>query len=199
MLSECGYVESGGETEAGSLTPLGRLASEVNEGHPFLMAELFGRMRAAVPSVEDLLCILATFVGESSRNDEVAKSPDQLKVSKEVCAQLWRLDADARRFMAIEERVGLPVDPEYWALSTEFIEPVAEWIATEEPLAVVAARYEMFEGNFQKGLLKLASLVEEFQSLATLAGEPAILAVLDAARPKILRGVVVAESLYLRL
>jgi superfamily II RNA helicase len=197
VLSECGYVESGGEL--GSLTPLGRLASEVNEGHPFLMAELFGRMRVAVPTVENLLCILATFVGESSRNDEVAKSPDQLKVSKEVCAELWRLDADARRLMAIEERVGLPVDPEYWALSTEFIEPVAEWIATDEPLAVVAARYEMFEGNFQKGLLKLASLVEEFQSLATLAGEPQILAVLDAARPRILRGVVVAESLYLRL
>lgn len=199
VLSECGYVESGGEKEAGSLTPLGRLASEVNEGHPFLMAELFGRMRVAVPTVENLLCILATFVGESSRNDEVAKSPDQLKVSKEVCAELWRLDADARRLMAIEERVGLPVDPEFWALSTEFIEPVAEWIATDEPLAVVAARYEMFEGNFQKGLLKLASLVEEFQSLATLAGEPQILAVLDAARPRILRGVVVAESLYLRL
>jgi superfamily II RNA helicase len=197
VLSECGYVESG--SEVGSLTPLGRLASEVNEGHPFLMAELFGRMRVAVPSVENLLCILATFVGESSRDDEVAKSPDQLKVSKEVCAELWRLDADARRFMAIEERVGLPADPEYWALSTEFIEPVAEWIATDEPLAVVAARYEMFEGNFQKGLLKLASLVEEFQSLATLAGEPAILTVLDAARPRILRGVVVAESLYLRL
>ena len=199
VLSECGYVESGGEKEAGSLTPLGRLASEVNEGHPFLMAELFGRMSVAVPTVENLLCILATFVGESSRNDEVAKSPDQLKVSKEVCAELWRLDADARRLMAIEERVGLPVDPEFWALSTEFIEPVAEWIATDEPLAVVAARYEMFEGNFQKGLLKLASLVEEFQSLATLAGEPQILAVLDAARPRILRGVVVAESLYLRL
>jgi superfamily II RNA helicase len=163
------------------------------------MAELFGRMRAAVPSVEDLLCILATFVGESSRDDEVAKSPDQLKVSKEVCAELWRLDADARRFMAIEERVGLPADPEYWALSTEFIEPVSAWISTDEPLAVVAAKFEMFEGNFQKGLLKLASLVEEFQSLATLAGEPRILAVLEEARPRVLRGVVVAESLYLRL
>jgi superfamily II RNA helicase len=165
------------------------------------MAELFGRIRARadLPSVEDLLCILATFVGESSRDDEVAKSPDQLKVSKEVCAELWRLDADARRFMAIEERVGLPADPEYWALSTEFIEPVSAWISTDEPLAVVAAKFEMFEGNFQKGLLKLASLVEEFQSLATLAGEPRILAVLEEARPRVLRGVVIAESLYLRL
>ena len=166
------------------------------------MAELFGRMRAAetLPTVDDLLCILATFVGEGGREkDTVPKSPNLLKVSKEVCAELWRLDADARRFMGLEDAVGLPSDPEYWALSTEFIEPVAEWVSTDEPLAVVAAQHEMFEGNFQKGLLKLASLVEEFQSLATLAGEPRILALLDAARPRVLRGVVVAESLYLRL
>ena len=209
VLEACGYVESGVETKAGTgveakgtLTPSGRLASEVNEGHPFLMAELFGRMRAAetLPTVDDLLCILATFVGEGGREkDTVPKSPNLLKVSKEVCAELWRLDADARRFMGLEDAVGLPSDPEYWALSTEFIEPVAEWVSTDEPLAVVAAQHEMFEGNFQKGLLKLASLVEEFQSLATLAGEPRILALLDAARPRVLRGVVVAESLYLRL
>ena len=209
VLEACGYVESGIETKAGTgietkgtLTPSGRLASEVNEGHPFLMAELFGRMRAAetLPTVDDLLCILATFVGEGGREkDTVPKSPNLLKVSKEVCAELWRLDADARRFMGLEDAVGLPSDPEYWALSTEFIEPVAEWVSTDEPLAVVAAQHEMFEGNFQKGLLKLASLVEEFQSLATLAGEPRILALLDAARPRVLRGVVVAESLYLRL
>jgi superfamily II RNA helicase len=198
MLSECEYAEKEGEK---GLTPLGRLASEVNEGHPFLMAELFGRLRQAeiLPSLEDLLIILSTFVAEGSRNDNVAKSPDQLDVSKEVCAELWRLDADARRFMVLEKRIGLPCDPEYWELSTEFVEPVSAWLATDEPLAVVAARYEMFEGNFQKGLLKLASLIEEFQSLATLAGEPRILALLAEARPRVLRGVVVAESLYLRL
>jgi superfamily II RNA helicase len=208
VLEACGYVESGDGKEAGKLaclvqglSPSGRLASEVNEGHPFLMTELFGRMCKAenLPNVEDLLAILATFVAEQSRKEEVSKSPDQLQVSKEVCAELWRIDADARRFMSIEERVGLPADPEFWQLSTEFIEPVVEWVVTDEPLAVVAAKYDMFEGNFQKGLLKLASLVEEFQSLATLAGEPRILAVLAEARPKILRGVVVAESLYLRL
>ena len=205
VLEACGYVESGVEkgaaTGSGSLTPSGRLASEVNEGHPFLMTELFGRLSAAqeLPSVDELVIVLATFVAEQNRKDDMAKSPDRLSVSERVRAELWRLDADARRFMGLEDAVGLPSDPEFWELSTEFIEPVADWLATDEPLAVLAAKYEMFEGNFQKGLLKLASLVEEFQSLATLAGEPRILALLAEARPRILRGVVVAESLYLRL
>ena len=101
--------------------------------------------------------------------------------------------------MALEQRLGVLSDPAYWSLSTEFLEPVADWLSTDEPLAVVAAKHGLFEGNFLKALMKLASLVEEFQSLATLAGEPRILSLLETARPRILRGVVVAESLYLRL
>jgi superfamily II RNA helicase len=198
LLSECGYVGDDGE-----LTPQGRLASEVNEGHPFLVTELFGRMRTApsLPSVEELLVVLATFLAEQGRGtkDEVARSPDQVRMSEGARAALWALDADARRFMALEERLGVPSNPDYWSLSTEYIEPVADWLSTDEPLAVVAAKHGLFEGNFLKALMKLASLVEEFQSLATLAGEPRILALLESARPRLLRGVVVAESLYLRL
>jgi len=188
MLAECGYIDQ-------ELTSTGRLASEINEGHPFLMTELFGRVQKKLPSIEDLLVVLATFVAESNHDN---KSPDQLYISDGVREELWRLDADARRFMALEQKLGMN-DPDYWTLSTEFLEPVSEWLATDEPLAVIAAKHDMFEGNFQKGLLKLASLVEEFQSLATLAGEPQILTLLEEARPLILRGVVVAESLYLRL
>ena len=197
LLSECGYVG-----DDGALSPQGRLASEVNEGHPFLMTELFGRLRgaSALLSVDDLLIVLATFLAEQGkRSDEVARSPDDVRISEAARAAIWSLDADAHRFMALEQRLGVPSDPAYWSLSTEFLEPVADWLSTDEPLAVVAAKHGLFEGNFLKALMKLASLVEEFQSLATLAGEPRILSLLETARPRILRGVVVAESLYLRL
>ena len=57
----------------------------------------------------------------------------------------------------------------------------------------------MFEGNIQRALMKLMGLVEEFRSLCELSGEVAWLRTLEGAQEMILRGVVVAESLYLRL
>jgi hypothetical protein len=47
--------------------------------------------------------------------------------------------------------------------------------------------------------MSLASLVEEMQALATLSSSVEILRLLEPARELILRDIVVAESLYLRL
>jgi len=47
--------------------------------------------------------------------------------------------------------------------------------------------------------MKLSNLVEEMEALATLTGEIEILKLLEGSREIILRGSVLAESLYLRL
>jgi hypothetical protein len=47
--------------------------------------------------------------------------------------------------------------------------------------------------------MKLMGLVDEFRALATLAGDLGWLEVLEGAQAIVLRDVVVAESLYLRL
>jgi superfamily II RNA helicase len=57
----------------------------------------------------------------------------------------------------------------------------------------------MFEGNLMKALMKLAGLVEEFQAMASLTGNIEILKMLDGARQLVLRDIVLAESLYLRI
>jgi hypothetical protein len=50
-----------------------------------------------------------------------------------------------------------------------------------------------------KALLKLSGLLDEFQAMCGLTGELEWLAQLSEARQLILRDIVVAESLYLRV
>ena len=58
ILEECGYVTEG------VLTPQGLLASEVNEGHPFMMTQLFLQQNINPLSQKDLLTVMALFLGE---------------------------------------------------------------------------------------------------------------------------------------
>lgn len=201
LLEECGYVDS-----ASKLTMKGRLASEVNEGHPFLMTSLFLRVAESPEkyTLQDLLCLLAVFVGE--RNMEETKA-DLTGVSLCVKEELARFDEEAVDWCKREAAVGLPYDPQCWCLSTEWIGPVSRWIrgATNEvgsgalTLGQMAAEFELFEGNCLKALMKLAGLVEEFQALASLTGAVEVLRLVEEARPLVLRDVVIAESLYLRI
>ena len=95
---------------------------------------------------------------------------------------------------------GLPDDRPYWSLSTEWVEPITAWISDPDLiLPKLAADFGLFEGNIQKALMKLMGLVEEFRAMCELSGEIAWLRTLEGAQEMVMRGVVVAESLYLRL
>jgi len=196
VLAELGYMEGDGQ-----LTMKGRMASEVSEGHPFLMTEMFLRFLNCkeLPSCEALLSILSIFLGESKENAEASLPIKELTIEDSVREELQRIEEDARRFCAIEQKSGLD-DPVFWQLTTEWIEPMTLWVmADDETLASIAKRFGMFEGNVQKAVMKLSGLVEEMQALATLAGAVELLRQLETAREKLLRGLVIAESLYLRL
>lgn len=194
VLSEYEYVDS-----AFQLTPKGLLASEVNEGHPFLTTELFLRLegKAAAWSLTELLTILAIFLGDSPSED--APPISELSVKGSVRAELARIADDARLGYEREKAHGLPDDLDFWTLTTEWVEPVAAWVGGETMLPAVAAEFGIFEGNLQRALMKLMGLVEEFRAMATLRADIGWLGLLEGAQMVVLRDVVVAESLYLRI
>ena len=192
LLEECGYVTS---VDGIQLTPLGRLASEVNEGHPFLLVELYNCQTSTL-SVTELLTVLALFIGEGK--DESVMNLD-LSVSKSVVDMLSHLSRSAKRIVDLEAKYKIPYDRKLWGLSTEWIEPVAEWLEGGVSVAQLAVKYELFEGNVQKALMKLSAVLEEFQALATISGNIDLLKKLEDTRPLVLRDLVLAESLYLRI
>ena len=174
-----------------ALTPLGRLASEVNEGHPFLMVELYIHQTNTLSplSAVELLTVLALFIGDKG-------SKPCISISKQVDEVLDHLNRHIKKLIAMEERYKIYAKLE---LNTDWIEPIAEWLEGELSMAEVAAKYEIFEGSLQKALLKLGALLEEFQAMASISGNVNMLKLLEDARPLVLRDLILAESLYLRI
>jgi superfamily II RNA helicase len=165
LMEEYGYVNGG-------LTYLGRLASEVNEGHPFLMAELFTNQTSSLSplSARDLLIVLALFIGEGrDENLFTTHSISYLNVSKEIGTVLARMDDVRQDLLRLEKKHGIAYDPKFWDLSTEWLEPISDWVNSEESVSQIAARHELFEGNVQKAIMKLSGLLEEFQAMATMS------------------------------
>ena len=222
LMEEYGYVENVGsdlpdlpdspdshvkekekEKEKGlQLTYLGRLASEVNEGHPFLMAELFVNQTNTLSplSTKELLIVLALFIGEGRDETLFTESSiSYMTVSKGVMDVLYRLYDTKVDIVNLEKKYGIGYDPKFWDLSYEWIAPISDWLNSDESVAQIAARHDLFEGNVQKALMKLSGLLEEFQAMATMSGNVEWLANLAEARPLVLRDIVLSESLYLRI
>ena len=80
----------------------------------------------------------------------------------------------------------------YWA------DVVIRWL-NGELIGVICKDYDMYEGNFIRAMLKIANLVDEWITMATIAGDLEQLEITKDLRQKIVRDVVVPESLYLRL
>ena len=184
----------------GHVTTKGHMASEVSEGHPFLLTEFFLRCldKKELPSCQALLSILSLFLGEAKQREEqtpIAK----LIVEDDVREELYRIEEESKLLYKEEQKECID-DPSFWELSTEWVEPMTLWVnSPEETISSIAVRFGVFEGNVQKAILKLAGLVEEVQALATLAGAVDILRQLETSREILLRGLIMAESLYLRL
>jgi superfamily II RNA helicase len=198
-LLEFGYVKA-----SGGLTEKGKLGSEIHEGHPFLMTEFFLRVRdVETLSREDILTALAVFASDSNTSEsENNKVPSELKVSSNIKYEINLMFQDAKKYKEEEHfTVGSKYQYEdYWQVKTDCVELIYDWLTNDEnTLGSLAQKYGVFEGNVQKILMKVASLLEELEALATLSGSVEFLKKMEGSRESLLKGIVIAESLYLRL
>jgi len=186
VLEEFEYVKEG------QVTAKGRLASEVNEGHPFLLTEFVLRQhRNPSLSLVEFITVLSIFVGESNKPDHICGHNSRLE-------EFMLIKKDSLRGKESEHRVGLD-SADYWTLNDEWVDPITLWLEGTHSVSSISKEFDVFEGNMLKVLMKLASLLEEVQSLATLLEDVSMLTLLSEGRNLILRDVIIAESLYLRL
>ena len=66
-------------------------------------------------------------------------------------------------------------------------------------MSQICTTYGLFEGNFVRVILRLASLVEEWTSVATLLEDVKLLEKLEGVRALLVKDAVVPDSLYLHL
>jgi superfamily II RNA helicase len=185
-------LEDFGFMSDGQLTPLGIMSTEVNEAHTILMPLFWNSLTRLSLSPQETLATLAVFLGEGN--------PDQNYVSSaNVQKSIDEIGAIAKKCMEIE-RVNRLTSPtsSYWNISTEYVEIVWKWI-NGTSINEITGEYGIFEGNFIRILMKLASILEEWRVLASIAKDTTTLNNLADAHNLLQVGFASSESLYLNL
>ncbi len=179
------------------LTQKGILATEVNEGNPFLMTELYlsGILKGATGQ-EVVIALSAMYADKEAR--EKSELIQIRHFSSPVLESLQFLDNLGHKGEQIDRTVGVHSSEDFWEVAPFWMELVHRWMGGEDA-AVLTSTYELYEGNFMRGLLKIANLVNEWISMATFCGDVDMLETMKDVPGQLLRGIAQPESLYLTL
>jgi len=197
FLCHMGYIR---HTDAHTLTNSdlelkGILATEINEGHPILMTELYVDQTFHHLSGDELICVLATFQEKKDTEDQPSLS--DLRVSYRATGAIQQLQTMAKEIEEMERHTGYPVEG-YWNTSTVMVEPMWRWMEGEHA-SVICAEYNIFEGNFIRSVLKIANMLDEWLSMATYCQHTEQVQKITEVKSRLIRDVVVSDSLYLRI
>ena len=197
FLYDMGYVSCPHSLELAhdSLTLKGILATEVNEGHPLLMTELYVQEKLHHLSGNDLVAVLAGFQ-EEKETDE-SRTIQALNVPGIVKEALLSLRSISTNYQAQEDKYGLG-NADYWKVNTLMVEPMHKWMEGEHA-SVICAEYGLFEGNFIRSVMKMANMLDEWLSMATYCAHVEQVEKITEVRSRMVRGIVISDSLYLRL
>lgn len=202
FLQQIGYLKSdvkkAEELTKESLTEKGILATEINEGHPILLTELYMRGFCTDLSANEIVSALAGFLQED-RDEETQPSVESLRVPEAVKEVLYNISDVACSYASIEKQYATDATRYgYWNLNSYWIEPIWRWLEGADASAL-CAEYGFFEGNLLRIILKVVNLVEELTVLAQYKQDVALLEKLHGMDSALKHGIATTESLYLRL
>lgn len=217
-LREWGFLS---HIDEGHASELGKCASEVAEGHCILMPVLALSDRTKDLTAPEIACILAGFLREGSG---CPKSSEPTLVDAglrpEVLDVLYWLDDRTQALMESEGMAGVRGPADFWRLSAPWVVITARWLGLgcEAPrgLTEIASEFGLFEGNVQRGLLRVANILDEWATVCELRRDLEGLEKIRAFRCgqetatlpthpfrmggfRFLRDDIVVDSLYLRL
>ena len=197
FLFEIGYLKNNNPLtfKNEDLTLKGILATEVNEGHQILMTELYTRELFHNMSGDDIATTLACFLEEKETED--SPSFGELNISIDVYNTFVSIKKMAQEYQEIEDKVGYQVY-DYWKISTQLIEPMRRWIEGENA-SIICQEHGLFEGNFIRAIMKMSNMLDEVLAMATYCQHTDQVNKIMDVRQKMIRDIVISDSLYLHL
>lgn len=197
FLYEIGYIKHNNPLSLKNedLTLKGILATEVNEGHQIIMTELYTQEILHNLTADELVSTLACFL-EEKENDNSPTVYD-LDVSDEIKLAINKMRETIEKYRDIEDRIGYPVQ-DYWNYSLQMIEPIKMWIDGCDA-SFICQTFGIFEGNLIRAIMKMANILDEWLSMATYCQHVDQVNKINEIRQKIIRDIVVSDSLYLHL
>ncbi len=177
FLQGLDYIEADGRT----LTKKGTMATEINEGHPILLTELYMSGAFKGLTAPEIIAVMSAFNTEKSIDDDKLEP-----VNDKIQPVIERL-SDIRDHLSHG-------DPNDWRITTEFVNITLDWL-NGESAATICENYNIFEGNLTKLVMKLQNLYEELQIMATINNDVDLLNTIKDLN--IVNGIAIPDSLYL--
>ena len=197
FLNATGYLKDSADLGPNSLTLKGILATEINEGHPLLLTELFLSKAAHSLTGAELTALLSVFLEDFIK--EGGPSLKDLDIPRSLIPLLESVNQNANRLGDLEYKHGAAKTDDAWTLSIQWTEPVYRWLTEPDlHIATLCETYGTFEGNLVRGFLKLTNLLDEWISLATFCEHADQLEKIAEVKGLLVRGLVLPTSLYLR-
>jgi superfamily II RNA helicase len=153
VLNALGFIDLSGDVP--TLTKKGLMASEINEGSPLIMTELYlSRVLSGRPwnVIASALC---GFFG-----DDHTPSIYYLTI-----------DSIIKDIRSAENTCGVITPDSAWSYDGKWVSMFEEYLGVCDdpiPIDIVCKSYDIYEGDFMKALTKMDTLVEEWRTLCTL-------------------------------
>ena len=182
-----------------TLTPFGICATEINEGNPLLIAKLYETGLLKDASAQEIVGVLGAFIVDREAQEKTVH-PMSLgpSISDLVKRVLVQVDEWGQEGVRIDSMHRIDSPEGFWSLATLWTEIGTLWYLGETASAITG-RFDIYEGNLMRGLLKLAALVNEWTSVATYKADVDMLDKCKEIGLGLLRDIAQPESLYLRL
>jgi len=84
-----------------------------------------------------------------------------------------------------------------WDVHLSMFNVIMEWSNGTSKWAEVQHLYDTFEGNFCRNVLRLVNLIRNVESIAHLTNNSELINKLDGYQEKLIRDIVIIDSLYL--
>jgi superfamily II RNA helicase len=186
VLKALGYLRSDG-----TLTTMGTLATELNECDPLLISQLYLMPEVRDLDPQEILTILAGCILDGKKEEpriEDIKIPHKVKDTLYTLSDIWE------KIQYVEDENGSTLSP--WKMSTSWIGPLWDWMEGQS-LGEICAKYDIYEGNMMRSVMKLYNMLEEWRCMATFCEHSDILEKFRDAHTLLLRKAVIQDSLYL--
>ena len=121
-----------------------------------------------------------------------------LKNSADItCDSLDFLIHNSDELSKLSSEMYLGVPEKQWQVSLEWWNIVSDWV-NETPISEIVNKYNIYEGNITRGMLKMTNLLDEWRNMATFRGDVWMLEHVADLERVLLRDVVIPDSLYVR-
>jgi superfamily II RNA helicase len=199
FLRDAGFIKEScdlANVTMNDLTLRGILATEINEAHSLVTAEIYASGLLKDESAENILTLLASFINEKMDSDTKLRICD-LQVPESVRNRLYDIGDVIEKLYGMEGKYNIPADT-YWDLNVNWVEPISRWLQGTNS-ATLCADYGIYEGNLMRTVLRMANIADEWINIATYCEHTEMVERVTEAKATLLREIAITDSLYLRI